>query len=323
MYMPAKKALSLVEATSRALARDRSPLVREFDLSLVLDRLFREKHFDGLPLRIRKERPETADLTRVINGLLDEGVLKESKDLRYDGLFERPGESMTAEEIVCFMDPLCYLSHLSAMQWHGITDRRPKPVQVSSPRGTYWTTRISDMVQREVFRSRQPQTDETAQEPLPFAIDEQDLSGVWGRFAWRVFPARVRSREIERYQDSYWRSDNYTEASGVRVSTIGRTYLDMIRHPSRCGGIRHVLEVFEEHGRRHRNLIVREVNEFGTKLDKSRVGYILEERLGIPSTPTLESWLRTAVQRGGSRKLDAEADYAPTFSERWCLSLNV
>jgi len=287
-------------------------LVREFDISLLVGRLFRDKHLDGAPLRIRKEAAESSDVSRAIDGLLTKGLLQSPADIPYSGLFESPGETLPAEQVVCFMDPLCYLSHLSAMQWYGITDRRPKPIQISSPRGTLWTTKTGALM-----ASALTQSSWTGGEPTD--------SIVRGRFAWRNFPSRIRGHAIERYQDSYWQSANYDEASGLRVSTVGRTYLDMIRSPGQCGGIRHVLDVFEEHGRRHRNLIVREVNEFGTKLDKSRVGYILDEMLGVDvdSSPTLTTWLSTAVQRGGSRKLDPDADYAPVFSERWCLSLNI
>jgi hypothetical protein len=35
----------------------------------------------------------------------------------------------------------------------------------------------------------------------------------------------------------------------------------------------------------------------------------------------LDDWLRYAA-RGGSRKLDVKAEYAPVFSERWSLSIN-
>lgn len=97
----------------------------------------------------------------------------------------------------------------------------------------------------------------------------------------------------------------------------------MVRQPRRCGGIHHVLDCFDVHGGRHRNAILREVNRHGNKIKKSRIGYIFEERLGIKSSPTLNEWLESAVQRGGSRKLDADAEYAPEYSERWCLSLNI
>jgi predicted transcriptional regulator of viral defense system len=107
----------------------------------------------------------------------------------------------------------------------------------------------------------------------------------------------------------------------LRVSTIGRTFLDMIQEPDLCGGIYHVLAVWEENAGRNLPLIVGEVDQHGSKIDKVRVGYILEERLGLKH-PSLENWV-TFAQRGGSRKLYANASYSERFSEMWCLSLNI
>ena len=58
-----------------------------------------------------------------------------------------------------------------------------------------------------------------------------------------------------------------------------------------------------------------------TIIDKIRTGYILDERVGLNNT-AVENW-RMEVQRGGSRKLVAEAPYAPTYSEKWGLSINI
>ena len=107
----------------------------------------------------------------------------------------------------------------------------------------------------------------------------------------------------------------------LRVSTIGRTFLDMIREPDLCGGIYHVLEVYADHASRYLRLIVDTVDRHGSKIEKVRVGYLLGERLGL-AHPTIETW-RPLAQRGGSQKLYAKAPYSPNFSEEWCLSLNI
>ena len=115
-----------------------------------------------------------------------------------------------------------------------------------------------------------------------------------------------------------WR--NFRDGA-IRVTTIGRTFLDMLQRPDLCGGIRHVMEVFEEHAKVNLGAIVAEFSQHGTKIDRVRGGYILEERCGIEDA-RINEWVKDAA-RGGSRKLDAHADYAPTFSEKWCLSINV
>jgi hypothetical protein len=84
----------------------------------------------------------------------------------------------------------------------------------------------------------------------------------------------------------------------------------------------HVLEVFRDHARTNLSLITDELNANGTAIEKVRAGYILEEECDIKADPTIDSW-RSYAQRGGSRKLDPHNEYSSTFSERWCLSINV
>lgn len=85
--------------------------------------------------------------------------------------------------------------------------------------------------------------------------------------------------------------------------------------------MRHVMDVFEEHGAAYLQLILNEISLHGAKIDKVRAAYILEERMNLKDA-TFDSWVAFA-QRGGSRKLDASAEYVPKWSERWCLSLNL
>lgn len=44
----------------------------------------------------------------------------------------------TAKEIACSLDPFAYLSHLSAMEYHGLTDRFPKIVFMFTPSQSDW-----------------------------------------------------------------------------------------------------------------------------------------------------------------------------------------
>jgi len=102
---------------------------------------------------------------------------------------------------------------------------------------------------------------------------------------------------------------------------MGRTFLDMLQKPELCGGMSHVLDVWEEHAPVHLEDIVGAVDGATSKLVKSRAGYILKERLKIDH-PIIESW-KTLGQRGSSGKLDPSKEFAPTFSETWAISLNV
>jgi hypothetical protein len=95
----------------------------------------------------------------------------------------------------------------------------------------------------------------------------------------------------------------------------------MLRDPELCGGIHHVLQVYQEHAQQSLRLILDEVDQHGKPIDKVRAGWILESVCHIED-PRINVWTAFA-QRGGSRKLDASTEYSPEFSERWALSINV
>ena len=102
---------------------------------------------------------------------------------------------------------------------------------------------------------------------------------------------------------------------------IGRTFLDMLRRPDYCGGMRHVMEIFGTSAGQYRPLIIDELDQHGNAIEKARTGYLLEEHAHIQDE-RINEWAKHC-QRGGSRKLDPEAPFRETYSERWCLSLNV
>jgi predicted transcriptional regulator of viral defense system len=83
----------------------------------------------------------------------------------------------------------------------------------------------------------------------------------------------------------------------------------------------HVLAVFDVSAQNHLSNIVDEVERNGTPIEKVRAGYILEERCKI-TDPIFNEWVKH-VTRGGSRKLDPQAEYSPRYSAKWSLSINV
>ena len=299
---------SLIEAVLASLSTITAPLLTRYDIAKVVVGLYVTKEWSGARLRLKKDYPANADIERVIEQLLGLGFIHVSADIPYKGVYERTGMDVSAEQVVCHLDPFCYLSHLSAMQWHGITNRRVHTLFVSAPSNKQWASLL-----KEYYYNDLEQLDKGLSERFPRSY----------KVFRHEFGNKVKGKTVKRHASKSWDADAATVMDSVRVASVGRTFLDMVRDPELCGGIHHVLDVFEDSGRRFKNAILREVEAHGSKLDKSRVGYIMEERLGLENNPTLSKWLDTAVQRGGSRKLDARGDYAPEFSERWCLSLNV
>lgn len=92
--------------------------------------------------------------------------------------------------------------------------------------------------------------------------------------------------------------------------------------PQYCGGVETVLSVFKKYA----GLLLEDILEIcqthGNNIDKARVGFLLDEVLGIQH-PIINKWKTLMIgQRGGSRKFVAYLNFEPRFSETWNISLN-
>jgi predicted transcriptional regulator of viral defense system len=189
------------------------------------------------------------------------------------------------------------------MAYHGLTDRLPAKLFLTSPESVAWREKAHAKMAKdlgELFEGYMA-------ERLPRL--EKLLIG------------KINKTEIYRFDSKQWSSFSLVRGRTLRVSTIGRTFLDMLRRPELCGGMHHVIEVFEERAEPYLQPILGEIEQWGGPIDKVRAGYILEELIGLRH-PTISSW-EAFIARGGSRKLDPSEEYVPKWSEKWCLSLNV
>jgi predicted transcriptional regulator of viral defense system len=191
------------------------------------------------------------------------------------------------------------------MEYHGLTDQFSKMFFMSSLKGKAW----SELAQKQMAKDFGEDLNAYLETELP-TLKHLKINKIAGK------PVNVHSSVYYDHGAYITVKDKF-----LKVSSIGRTFLDMIRTPNLCGGIYHVLDVYRENAKRYLRLIIDETDRNGSLIDKTRVGYILDERLGL-SEPRIEEWKRH-VQRGGSRKLVADGDYSPFFSETWCLSINI
>jgi len=296
--------MDLIKAITLSLGEVEEPVVTPYRLGLIVHRLYVQKEYQGEKInRLQKDHATAAEFSRQLSDLLEAGVLRPLKGCSasvYSLLGRRDDD---AEEVACSIDPFCYLSHLSAMAHHGLTERIPSALFVSSPDAKAWKQFAVERMEKDLKR------DYAAYQShgLPLLL--------------RLKMNKIGRREVHRFASSHLGAYTIVKGRALRVSSLGRTFLDMLRNPELCGGMRHVMEVFEEHGARYLPLIVKEIDLHGAKIDKVRAGYILEERMKLKDA-TIESWVALA-QRGGSRKLDASAEYRPVWSDRWCLSLNL
>lgn len=252
------------------------------------------------------------DYRRFRNDLIDFGGIRpypETDQGNASGYLVGLADQMTPEQEVCSLDPFCYISHLSAMSWHGLTQRLPKSTFITRPSKDLWRTLSHSRLQKRLgdLMPLYEQIGFPSYRPL-------DADKVGG--------SRLHAWSSKRLDKGYSASFKYAEERKVRVATLGRCFLDMVRKPDLCGGINHVMDVFDEHASDHINAILTELDTHGNAVEQARVGYLLEQADPEAAyNPVLERWA-SKVSRGGSRKLDPSEDYSDIYSEKWALSIN-
>ena len=296
--------MQVEKAITLSLGNLEQPVISKYQFGLTVNKIYRSKFYSGEPVDLHKDFAEKADIAKHLKLLLNEGVLFPHKNL--SNIFTLLGRSNgDPEDIACTVDPFCYMSHLSAMSYHGLTDRIPKKLFISSPPNDTWRSLAKEKMQK-------------------------DLGDSFGSYCEHGLPKLVRPTNMNKIDktDLYclnsMRLGAYKNVRGrsLRVSTIGRTFLDMLRNPELCGGINHILDVFDEYGEKYLRLITDDIDKNGEPIDKVRAGYILNERLGINNNEIINGWSSLA-QRGGSRKLDSSSEYSPEWSDKWKISLNI
>lgn len=291
--------------SQKLAAEHESSVVTSYQLAAHLFEIYRAQTYAGQRVRVQKPRPEANDLRRVKEGLIRNGILAEHKEIgagvyRY---LARP--HFGGEQIVCGVDPFAYVSHLSAMAHFGLTNHLPQTLFATTWDAPTWRRKALEQMESR------------------FAAATQDYlaSGLPPLRRISLSSLGPDRRHINFCVSAGAGSYVVVKERAFRVSSIGRTFLDMVRRPDLCGGMSHVMDVFEEHAKRYSSLIIDELNRHGAPIDYVRTGYFLEELCGVKDS-RMDEWVKHA-QRGGSRKLDPLGPYEPVFSPKWCISLNV
>lgn len=301
--MISSKKQSLLRALAQELGRKQQPVITSYQLGKLIFNAYVHNSIGDVSLNLKKSLPEKTQYNSVLSDMLNTGVLTKFSGLSGNYFKILGMTDASAEEVICSIDPFCYLSHLSAMSYHGITDRLPRTVFVSSPSTKEW----------KYFANEQMKKD----------LNELYESYIEQRFPQitRPRPEKIAGRIVEFKHSSHLGAYRNIQGKSLRVSTIGRTFLDMLRDPELCGGMQHVIDVYKEYSKQYLRQIIDEVDTHGKDIEKARAGFILENEIGASDT-RIDVW-QSKVQRGGSRKLDPNNEYSPFFSERWAISLNL
>jgi len=297
--------MKLLKAITLALGEIEYPVVTSYQLGVLIFNIYKERKFRGEEIAsLQKSSADSITYHRILRELADEGILNRYSGFPAKSVFSVLGrKSDLIEDVVCTVDPFAYVSHLSAMEYHGLTNRSPSNLVISSPPPGEWRGFAIQRMEKDLKES----FEQYKRDGLPVLN--------------RTKITRVKNKEIHRFSSVHVGMFRAVRGRIMRVSTVGRVFLEMLKNPELCGGINHVLDVYEEHASRYLKVIIDEVDRHGGPIDKVRAGYILDERLGF-ADERINKWLEN-VQRGGSRKLDSSNEYEPVWSEKWCLSLNV
>ncbi len=201
-------------------------------------------------------------------------------------------------EILFELDPFCAISHLSAMEFHGLTYQQPKRLFITAP-----TDGNAGLIPTGT------RLDDWEDISLPSAFVPRSVLGQ-PVDARRVQPARFLG--IGEYG-----------ANGfpMRYTTLERTLIDGLMVPDSCGGIDNVLEGWVvARDRIMLDRLIDLVDQLDIGILRQRVGFVLES-LGVHHA-RLDAW-QVSASRGGSRRLVASLPDAATYDERWGLSINV
>lgn len=292
----------LGQAVARLLDDENLPLITEYNLYQSVRPILASGHYGDEPIIRLPSYWMHPQLRAMIRTLEKKRILAPDEDFKA-GVWRvvQASTAPTAEEAISIVDPFAYISHLSAMQRYGLTDRAPEALHMTTPARALWT-------QLREARMEDDYEEEFDTENLPPLI----------RIGIR---SQVRRRPIVMHESKHPAEPTPIAGGVSRIAQIGRVFVDMLDQPLLCGGIQHVLDCFERHSEDWFSEIVNAVDAFDSPIVKVRAGYILEEMLGM-SHPHIEGWIRSA-QRGGSRKLDPHASYGSRFSEKWMIALNV
>lgn len=288
----------LAEALARALASQPRPVLSNYDLFRELWIIYRS----GAAKYLRGETPSRDVFRRTRSLLRSEGIIRQDNDYRsHWRLVDKPDAA--AEDVVCSVDPFCHIAHLSALQRYGLTNRRPEHLLLVEPTPVLRRQRVREQMARDYGD----------------ALKDPD-AGIEPARAVR-HPETVRGRPISINTTKFAADRIPIKGSLSRIATIGQAFLDTLDNPDLSGGMSHILDIWSEHAPAYLDEIVERVTRAEKGIWKVRAGYILEEHIGVED-PRVAAWARFA-QRGSSRVLDPGKPFAPRFSEKWMLSLNV
>src|SRR5665647_617047 len=95
-------------------------IITSYQLGQIIFALYQAQSYQGKPIAyLRKNSiPNRASYRKILQSLESSGVLSSSSVVKHPEIFSVISQSAaSADEIACSIDPFCYASHLSAMEY--------------------------------------------------------------------------------------------------------------------------------------------------------------------------------------------------------------
>lgn len=283
------------------LETDRS-ITTDFELFKKYVEIKQNGSFRGKKLRFRDKVPSMKQYNRLRSQMLKERMLRHYPGFSKSVYLVSNTSKSSIQDACCIVDPFCYVSHFSALQRYMLTNRNPKAMIFTTGNRQTWNALKKEKINQE----------------LEEGIEREIAAKLFLKYA---FGDKIKGQIISRHSTSSLKDTIYIRDSDTRIAKIGEVFVDTLERPQWCGGIQHVLDVWEKHAEKYLSEIIYSVNKSERKIVKVRAGYILDEMLKIKNEE-INNWVIYA-ERGSSRKLNPEEKYMPVFSEKWMLSINV
>ena len=106
-----------------------SPVVLRYDIARIAWHLYKSRVYEGKPLAIKLDELDTRAFFRIEMKMKSNGILRSLPGVSEQAAYGLIGGNLNDHNaVICSIDPFCYLSHLSAMEFHGLTDRLPEQI---------------------------------------------------------------------------------------------------------------------------------------------------------------------------------------------------
>lgn len=278
----------LLSQTINALAKERRRVTSAWRLEILARRI-----------TVDDADPGVIDGPALAAAMLRRGMLRTIAGIQGIYVVSTPYADvvpLAEEHILQEAFPTAFLSHMTALTLHGLTDLVPGSISATAP-------------------------EESAR--LPLGTMPEDWIEVSLPTPDR--PPRINNKRVDWTRTSangdLGIQTTFIHGGGVYVSNLERTLIDAITSPRKCHGIATVLRAWKEASSQwNLDRLVDYTEEIGGPVLTQRVGYLIERLGGYHAR--LSEW-KEHLQRGSSLRLVASEPFSAQFSEEWNLSLNV